>query len=319
MRARLDPKIISEARARYALSELLRRDGVDLLRRGREFVGRCPFHEEKTPSFTVLDDKGFYHCFGCGAHGDAIAWRMRMHREDFVAAVESLTGDKLKADCVLTPRPSVAPARMSDDGARIGFVRELWREAMAARGTLAESYLRCRGISLELPPTLRFSTQLRHAPSASAWPAIIAGVQAANGRLCGVHRTYLARDGQGKAPISPNKMMLGAVGGGAVRLARAGTELAIGEGIETCLAFMQETQISTWAALSTGGMRSVIVPALPLAARVYLVVDNDAAGESAADELARRLVREGHRVTLARAAAGKDVNDALLIAQRAVA
>jgi DNA primase len=52
---------------------------------------------------------------------------------------------------------------------------------------------------------------------------------------------------------------------------------------------------------------------------VYLIVDNDAAGESAADELARRLVRQGRRVTLARAAAGKDVNDALLIAQRAVA
>ena len=45
---------------------------VKLIRAGREWKACCPFHNEKTPSFTVNDDKGFYHCFGCGAHGDAI-------------------------------------------------------------------------------------------------------------------------------------------------------------------------------------------------------------------------------------------------------
>src|SRR3546814_13477255 len=64
---------LDELRARVTLSSVIMRT-AKLQRAGREWKACCPFHNEKTPSFTVNDEKGFYHCFGCGAHGDVIRW-----------------------------------------------------------------------------------------------------------------------------------------------------------------------------------------------------------------------------------------------------
>jgi putative DNA primase/helicase len=104
---------------------------------------------------------------------------------------------------------------------------------------------------------------------------------------------------------------LGPISRGAVRLALAAGDLAIGEGIETCLSFAQAEGIPTWAALSTSGMRSVVLPPYPAAMNVWLIVDADAAGEAAALAAAERLTAEGRAVKLARPLAGNDMNDAL--------
>ncbi len=63
---------------------------VKLNKKGTDYLGLCPFHNEKTPSFTVSDSKGFYHCFGCSAHGDAISFAMHIHSVDFKEAIEIL-------------------------------------------------------------------------------------------------------------------------------------------------------------------------------------------------------------------------------------
>ena len=63
---------------------------VPLKKKGREYTACCPFHNEKTPSFTVSPNKQFYHCFGCGVHGSAISFLMEYEHLDFVEAVESL-------------------------------------------------------------------------------------------------------------------------------------------------------------------------------------------------------------------------------------
>jgi DNA primase len=63
---------------------------VKITKAGREFKGCCPFHNEKTPSFYVNDEKGFYHCFGCGAHGDAIRWMTDQRGLPFMDAVKEL-------------------------------------------------------------------------------------------------------------------------------------------------------------------------------------------------------------------------------------
>jgi putative DNA primase/helicase len=84
----------------------------------------------------------------------------------------------------------------------------------------------------------------------------------ADGMPVAIHRTYLARDGDGKAPIDPQKMMLGPCRGGAVRLAEPGDVLMIGEGVETCLAAMQASGHPAWAALSTSGLRSFNLPTM---------------------------------------------------------
>ena len=85
----LSPAFLDEVRARTLLSALVGKT-LKLTKKGREFAACCPFHNEKTPSFYVNDDKGFYHCFGCGAHGDAIRWLTDSQGLPFMDAVKEL-------------------------------------------------------------------------------------------------------------------------------------------------------------------------------------------------------------------------------------
>jgi len=85
------PGFLDELRARVSLAAVVGRR-VALVKRGREYIGLCPFHKEKTPSFSVVEDKGFYHCFGCGAHGDVIGFAMQKENLAFPEAVEQLAG-----------------------------------------------------------------------------------------------------------------------------------------------------------------------------------------------------------------------------------
>jgi hypothetical protein len=151
---------------------------------------------------------------------------------------------------------------------------------------------------------------LKH-PSSGIWPAMVALVtRGTDGTPIGIHRTFLARDGNGKAPVEPAKMMLGPCRGGAVRLGQVGGLLMVGEGIETCLATVQASGRSAWAALSTSGLRALD---LPREVRdVIVLADGDDPGEAAAQECAWRWKREGRRVRIARPPRGLDFNDLLL-------
>ena len=86
---KFDPESIRQLNP---MSEVIRKSGVELIPNGREFKACCPFHEEKTPSFTVSDDKGFYYCFGCAANGDSIAYVMDFYNVKFKEACEILGG-----------------------------------------------------------------------------------------------------------------------------------------------------------------------------------------------------------------------------------
>ncbi len=83
---------IDELKTRIRVADVVGRR-VKLVRKGREYSGLCPFHSEKTPSFTVNDQKGFYHCFGCGAHGDAIKFVCETEGLNFREAVERLASE----------------------------------------------------------------------------------------------------------------------------------------------------------------------------------------------------------------------------------
>jgi len=85
----LSPAFLDELRARTLLSAVIS-PSVKLIRAGREWKACCPFHNEKTPSFTINDEKGFYHCFGCGAHGDAIRFLTDARGLPFMDAVKEL-------------------------------------------------------------------------------------------------------------------------------------------------------------------------------------------------------------------------------------
>lgn len=88
----LSPQFLDELKHRFTLSDVVGRS-VKLVRRGRESTGLCPFHNEKTPSFTVNDQKGFYHCFGCGAHGSVIDFVMNTQGMTFPETIEVLAAE----------------------------------------------------------------------------------------------------------------------------------------------------------------------------------------------------------------------------------
>jgi len=119
----------------------------------------------------------------------------------------------------------------------------------------------------------------------------------ANATPIAIHRTFLARNGGGKAPVEPQKMMLGPCRGGAVRLAQPGDVLMVGERIETCLAAMVASGHSAWAALSTSGLRGLDLP--KDIRDVIVLADGDEAGEAAARDCALRWKRQGRRVRIA--------------------
>jgi putative DNA primase/helicase len=185
----------------------------------------------------------------------------------------------------------------------------LWQASRPVGGTPVATYLRSRGLDLPASPALRFHAGLKH-PSGGVWPAMVALVtRGSTGSPIAIHRSFLARNGDGKAPVDPAKMMLGPCRGGVVRLAEASDVLMIGEGIETCLAAMQATGNPAWAALSTSGLRSLD---LPRDVRDLIVLaDGDEPGEAAARDAARRWKREGRRVRIARPPMGMDFNDLL--------
>ena len=116
---------------------------VQLKKAGREFKACCPFHDEKTPSFTVSPAKGFYHCFGCGAHGTAIGFLMEFDHMSFVEAIESLANTM----GVEVPRnESDRPARRYDElFTLMASVESHWKNALRDNQGAVE-YVKQRGI-----------------------------------------------------------------------------------------------------------------------------------------------------------------------------
>ena len=170
--------------------------------------------------------------------------------------------------------------------------------------------MQSRGLHLQLPSTLRFHAGLKH-PSGGVWPALVALVtRGSDDTPLAVHRIFLARNGSGKAPVDPQKMMFGPCRGGAVRLGTPGDVLMVGEGIETCFAAMQATGNPAWAALSTSGLRALDLPGD--VHEVIVLADGDDPGEAAACDCAHRWKREGRSVRIARPPRGWDFNDLLL-------
>ncbi|MCC8431436.1 DNA primase [Reyranella aquatilis] len=142
------PGFLDELRARLSLSDIVGRK-VSLKRRsGAEYAGLCPFHNEKSPSFTVNDKKGFYHCFGCGEHGDAVGFVMKTEGLSFPESVEKLARE------VNLPVPRATPAERErvERASTLQQVVELaaqWyqKQLRLPVGRQGLDYLRGRGLS----------------------------------------------------------------------------------------------------------------------------------------------------------------------------
>lgn len=268
---------IQEARTRRPLSAVIGGD-VKLIHRHGEWMGLCPFHKERTPSFTVVDGKGFYHCFGCGAHGDAISWRMEFHNESFREAVETLSGESLPAGEVREPALRIAEQQMHSAGYS-AKARALWDEAVQIAGTPGDGYFRGRGITIPLPPSLRYHARCVRGSGEHRrlLPAVVCNVQDLEGRTVAVHRIYLEPSSFTGIPrkigSAPDKALLGSPGTGSIRLAEAAPSMGRAEGVETSLAVMQATHVPIWSAIHAGHMPKMAIP--PEVEAIYTFADRD--------------------------------------------
>src|ERR1700674_6006917 len=140
------PGFLDELRDRISLSALVGRR-VKLARRGREYAGLCPFHHEKTPSFYVVEDKSFFHCFGCGAHGDAIGFVMRADNLDFIEAVERLAGEAGIAVPQQTAQERERAQRQKTVLEALGAAAAVYEAQLwSPSGARARDYLTARGL-----------------------------------------------------------------------------------------------------------------------------------------------------------------------------
>lgn len=175
--------------------------------------------------------------------------------------------------------------------------RRLWRMTQPLTGSLAETYLRQRGITdLRGRVNLRFHPTCYWRPEGGGptetWPAMIAAVTDLYGRITGAHRTWLTCDGSSKAPLDPPRKAMGDLLGNAVRFGEAEDVMAVGEGIETILSLRQVLPSMPMAAALSAGHLSVIQFS-PHLRRLYIVRDNDPAGDAARDSLVDRAIGAG--------------------------
>ncbi|CAN5199166.1 hypothetical protein BH10PSE12_BH10PSE12_36520 [soil metagenome] len=276
---------------------------VKLIRAGTEYKACCPFHADKTPSFTLYQRDGAWrwHCFGGCGDGDTFDYLMKAHGVTLPAAAEMLGAGNL---------PSVhVVAVPADDGIDRGVeARAIWRQAVAIAGTPAETYLRSRGLHLPIPASIRFA-RLKYGKRGQEHPCLVACVASVDNKIVGIQRTYLNASGTGKAAVPKPKLSLGRVSGGAIRLAPAAGGMVVCEGLEDGLTLMQEMGRAVWVAAGASMMPNMQFPA-----GVHSIAiggDGDEAGREAARRAAEAYSGRRLRVRTFFPVDAKDFNDEL--------
>lgn len=284
---------------------------VKLRKTGREYVGLCPFHQETTPSFTVAPEKGFWHCFGCSAHGDALRFLQEAQGLSFMDALAALDGETVQPTSQPIRQRAFVRDGLEDDGlvSSLEAGIAVSRLARSARGTIVETYLRHRGIDPASSGLIGVVQFLSRCPL-SRWrrgesprltaPAMLAPICHVSGgpgaRVFvqqGVHITWLAPDGRGKAQLPSwfdrdgkerkrkSRKIWGVAGMGCVPIPPrlwddwhdaewlgAPGELVVGEGIESTHSLLerearQQPMRGALATLSLGNLQGMWLEAGP--------------------------------------------------------
>src|SRR5215831_11496246 len=309
------PEFLEELRSRLSIASLVGRR-VKLQKRGRDHVGLCPFHNEKTPSFTVSEDKGFFHCFGCGAHGDVVGFVMRSEGLAFPEAVERLAGE------AGLPVPASTPEERSREQRRATLhsaveAAAAWFEQQlrAPAGRAGLDYLRRRGLQEETIARFR----LGFAPD--SWSALKdalakAGIGEALMLEAGLivraedgSRTYDRFRGRVMFPITDRRGRLLYGLAQASRAAREGGEIVVCEGYMDVIALAEAGFAGAVAPLGTALTEDQMVELWRFAAEPILCFDGDAAGQRAAARAVERalpLLQPGKSLRFAVLPPGED-------------
>lgn len=227
-----------------------------------------------------------------GEHGDLLdVIRESCGLTDFADVVEEarsfLSLPRPKPAQATKKRPSTPAPSGSAEAAR-----RLFAMSQPISGTPVETYLRHRGITaLHGTGNLRFHPRCYYRPDdhgpTETWPAMIAAVTDLRGAITGAHRTWLAPDGSDKAPIETQRKAMGDLLGHAVRFGIAGEAMAAGEGIESVLSARQTIpHMAMAAALSAAHLAAILFP--ETLRRLYILRDNDPAGDGARGNLVER-------------------------------
>lgn len=269
---------------------------LGLKRNGKAYTGACPSCGYKT-GFSLRHgrDKVLVYC-----HAGGCSYQ------------EILNGLKQAGFRQAGRHPfEPIPAQDKNAASRLEMAKRLWSESFSVKGSPVERYLETRGIADAPPPSLRYLPDGFHSGYRQKHPVMLGLVSDKNGDFLALHRTFLRSDGSGKADIEPNKMILGTCRGGSVHLGKPETILAVTEGIETGLSIRQATGTPTWAALSTGGLTSLILP--DSVREVVICADYDRPGLQAACKAAEKWTWEGRKVRIAKPfREGFDFNDVLV-------
>jgi len=285
-RTPIPQSVLDDIISRTDLVDLVANSGVKLIKSGREYQGLCPFHSERTPSFTVRPDKGFCHCFGCGAHETAIGYQMRVYGQSFIEVVKALAwqaGVDLTDYVGRAEKPKVAPKpkiasradeteRETETEKRRRRGQRMWQRGIRIEGTAAEVYLaQCRGIDRALflhnpvhrfVPDYEFWYRARDAKKPEAiWtgPALLTVMQYRDDRFAACHITCIDLDqpkGRLKLPAPDEdrdlntKRVMGDPSTAAMRLGKPAFVMVGGEGLETTYSGMMVSGHSGWCSYS---------------------------------------------------------------------
>lgn len=281
---------------------------------GNEWIALNPIRYDKNlGSFRInlINGKWIDHATA-DKGGDIISLVAYLKGISQYDAAQYLLGNNIyskKWDLTINSPKVSKPTKVNVDA----YINKLWNETLDPKSSIVESYLNHRGLLLKnIPEYIRYHPNLYHKPSGKSFPTMLSAVtKYGSDKIIALHRTYLKVDGMGKADISPNKMMLGKVQGGAVVITPASSTLVIAEGIETALSVYVATGFSTWASLSAWGMVSVQVPPLDITQKIIIAADADLTGITSANTLATKLLDMGYKVIIAMPSQGTDFNNLL--------
>jgi hypothetical protein len=240
--------------------------------------------------------RGKWQDAAVGLHGDLLdIIRARTGITRFPELLDEARAHLGRPQPVMPDAPG--PRKPKPPGGTPAAAARLFAASMPIKGTLADTYLRSRSLTQGgTMSALRFHPKCWHRDEGQTRslprPALIAAVTDGAGALQGVHRTWLAPDGQGKAAVKTQRRAMGHLLGNAVRLTPQQNILVVGEGIETMLSLTQAVPgLPVWAALSSGHLGAVLLP--EGVQRLYIAIDRDPAGQRAAERLSARATGVG--------------------------
>lgn len=232
----------------------------------------------------------------------------------YVYAVNLGTMRQVQAHLRAKLKAAIADLEEQDENRRAKnreSAERIWNEAVPAVATLAESYLRHRGILIPIPDGLRFHPKVWNQEKKAHYPAMIAYRTAPDGGFGGIHRTWLSANGRDKLHVHAPRKDLASIVGSTIRLAPVAGELGLGEGIETALSCPQLCDgLPAWAAGSAYTLEHAVLP--PEVKKVSLLEDQDIDGKYACQEARFRFYQEGRAVRIIRPSIGNDLNDEVM-------